>query len=42
LRNTDAQARLQSLGAGMKRILALALALVNAKNGLLLIDEFES
>jgi predicted ATP-dependent endonuclease of OLD family len=33
---------LQSLGDGVQRILALSLALVNAKNKLLLIDEFEA
>lgn len=33
---------LRSLGEGMKRLFGLALALVNAKDGLLLIDEIES
>ena len=33
---------LGSLGDGMQRTLGIALALVNAKNGLLLIDEFEN
>ena len=33
---------LRSLGDGMQRVLEIALALVNAKNGLLLVDEFEN
>lgn len=33
---------LHSLGEGMNRMLGIALALVNAKNGILLIDEIES
>ena len=33
---------LRSMGEGMNRILGIALALVNAKDGILLIDEFES
>jgi energy-coupling factor transporter ATP-binding protein EcfA2 len=33
---------LRSLGDGMQRILGIALALVNAKDGMLLIDEFEN
>lgn len=32
----------RSMGEGMNRILGLALAIVNAKNGILLIDEIES
>jgi len=33
---------LQSMGDGMNRVLSIILALVNAENGLLLIDEFEN
>lgn len=33
---------LRSLGDGMNRILGIALALVNAKNGILLVDEIEN
>lgn len=33
---------ISSLGDGMQRVLGIALALVNAKDGLLLIDEFEN
>jgi hypothetical protein len=33
---------LASLGGGMQRALGIALALVNARNGMLLIDEFEN
>ncbi len=33
---------LRSLGDGMQRVLGIALALANARNGLLLIDEFEN
>ncbi len=33
---------LRSLGDGMQRTFGIALALVNARNGLLLIDEFEN
>ncbi len=33
---------LRNLGDGMQRILGIALALVNAKDGILLIDEFEN
>jgi len=33
---------LQSMGDGMNRILSIILALINAENGLLLIDEFEN
>jgi energy-coupling factor transporter ATP-binding protein EcfA2 len=38
----DAPIPLRSLGDGMQRILGIALALVNAKDGMLLIDEFEN
>jgi len=34
--------RLRSLGEGMARLMGLALALVNARNGMLLLDEIES
>jgi AAA15 family ATPase/GTPase len=33
---------LRSLGDGLYRIFAISLALVNAKDGILLIDEFEN
>jgi AAA15 family ATPase/GTPase len=33
---------IRSLGDGMQRVLGIALALVNAKDGLLLIDEIEN
>jgi AAA15 family ATPase/GTPase len=33
---------LRSLGDGMQRVLGIILALVNAKDGMLLIDEFEN
>jgi len=38
----DAPIPLRSLGEGMNRMFGLALALVNAKDGILLIDEIES
>lgn len=38
----DAPIPLRSLGEGMNRIFGLALALVNAKEGILLVDEIES
>ena len=38
----DEQLPLHSLGNGMWRVLGIALALVNAKDGMLLIDEFEN
>lgn len=34
--------RLRSVGEGMNRLFAIALALVNAKNGVLLVDEIEN
>ncbi len=40
--DTDEPLPLYSLGDGMLRTLGIALALVNAKDGLLLIDEFEN
>ena len=38
----DAPIALRSLGDGMQRVFGLALALVNAKDGMLLIDEIEN
>lgn len=38
----DEPVPLRSLGDGMQRIFAITLALVNVKNGMLLIDEFEN
>lgn len=40
--NNDLPIPLRSLGEGMTRMLGLVLALVNTKNGILLIDEIES
>src|SRR5207245_4072449 len=42
LASTDETLPLHSLGNGMWRILGIALALMNAKEGILLIDEFEN
>ncbi|TMD60544.1 MAG: ATP-binding protein, partial [Chloroflexi bacterium] len=42
IRNIDEPLPLRSLGDGMLRIFGIALALVNAKDGILLIDEFEN
>lgn len=42
LRRSDEQVRLRSLGEGMNRLFGIALALVNAKGGLLLVDEIEN
>lgn len=42
LRNSSTIIPLQSMGDGINRILTIALALVNADNGYLLIDEFEN
>lgn len=42
LRNSDERVPIRSLGDGMSRFLAIALALVNARDGFLLIDEFEN
>ncbi|HEX6557285.1 MAG TPA: AAA family ATPase [Ktedonobacteraceae bacterium] len=42
IRNIDEPLPLRSLGDGMQRIFGIALALVNAKDGILLIDEFEN
>lgn len=42
LRAIDQQVRLRSLGEGMYRMFGIALALVNTKDGLLLIDEIEN
>ncbi len=39
---TDERIALRSLGDGMQRVFGLALALVNAKDGILLIDEIEN
>jgi len=42
LRSSDEQVRLRSLGDGMNRMFGIALTLVNAKGGLLLVDEIEN
>lgn len=42
LRNVKEPLPLHSLGDGMQRIFDISLALVNAKDGILLIDEFEN
>lgn len=42
IRNIDEPLPLRSLGDGMQRMFGIALALVNAKDGILLIDEFEN
>lgn len=42
VQNIDEPLPLSSLGDGMQRIFGIALALVNAKDGILLIDEFEN
>ncbi|KDB50428.1 hypothetical protein X805_39450 [Sphaerotilus natans subsp. natans DSM 6575] len=42
LSNTGSPVALKSLGDGMQRILQIALQLVSARGGLLLIDEFEN
>lgn len=42
LRNNKNRLPLKSMGDGMNRILAITLALVNAEDGYLLIDEFEN
>ena len=42
MRNLTYPVPLRSLGEGMNRMLGIALALVNAKDGILLIDEVES
>jgi ABC-type transport system involved in cytochrome c biogenesis ATPase subunit len=42
IRNIDEPLPLRNLGDGMQRIFGIALALVNAKDGMLLIDEFEN
>jgi hypothetical protein len=42
IRGTAEPIPLRSLGEGMNRLLGIALALVNAQNGMLLIDEVES
>ena len=42
LNNSATRMHLQSMGDGMNRILTIILALVNAKDGYLLIDEFEN
>jgi len=40
--NIDEPLPLSNLGDGMQRVLGISLALVNAKEGILLIDEFEN
>jgi hypothetical protein len=42
LRNSNDPIPLRSLGEGMNRLFGLSLALVNAKDGLLLVDEIDS
>jgi len=42
LRGSDIKQPLQSMGDGMNRLMTLILALVNAENGYLLVDEFEN
>lgn len=42
LTDTPEPVRLRSLGEGMNRLFAITLALVNAKNGFLLVDEIEN
>jgi predicted ATPase len=42
IKGVDEPVRLRSMGEGMNRLLGIVLALVNARNGILLIDEVES
>lgn len=42
MKGTDEPVALRSLGDGMQRVLGLSLALVNARGGILLVDEFEN
>lgn len=42
IKNIDEPLPLRSLGDGMQRMFGIALALVNARNGILLIDEIEN
>lgn len=42
IRNIDGPLPLRSLGDGLQRMFGIALALVNARNGILLIDEIEN
>lgn len=42
VKGIDERLPLRSLGDGMQRVLGISLALVNAKDGILLIDEFEN
>lgn len=42
IKGTDEPVPLRSLGDGMQRVLGLSLALVNARGGILLVDEFEN
>lgn len=42
LSNSDSRYPIRSMGDGINRILTIILALVNAENGFLLIDEFEN
>ena len=42
LKNSDKRYRLSSMGEGINRILTIILALLNCKNGILLLDEFET
>lgn len=42
VKSIDERLPLRSLGDGMQRVLGISLALVNAKDGILLIDEFEN
>jgi AAA15 family ATPase/GTPase len=42
LNNSDKRIRLTSMGDGINRILTIILSLLNCKNGILLLDEFET
>ncbi len=42
LKNSDKKIRLSSMGDGINRILTIILSLLNCKNGILLLDEFET
>lgn len=42
LRDSDKRVRLSSMGDGLNRVLTIILSLLNAKDGVLLLDEFEA
>ena len=42
LKNSGKRVRLSSMGDGLNRVLTIILALLNAKGGVLLLDEFET